>query len=163
MSAIPGGGGKMVRFASFVSSLAAALLFAAHAHAACDDRPTFSSEYNPVALPELPRDASSREAVEAFRLSLETFRAQSIEGFNDAIKDYITKLNRIDNTARKRTADGQCTVDEYQALRDYLDDEFQKSGDEYLSPYWRGIAAYRKQIDWCKQRDEDLKDIGKMV
>lgn len=138
------------------AAIIAATLVATPAFAACDERPTFASSFDPSAVPGPPRNTSTRPAVEAYRLALETYRADEIEGYNADLQTYVTSLVDLDNNARTLAADGQCTIAEYAALRDHLDKEFAKSGAAYLDRYWKALAEYRRQIAWCETRTAQI-------
>ena len=151
----------MVGFRALAFSTVLVVFSAGAALADCAALPAFAPDLDPTTVPDPPVDVASRGDVEKYRLSLENFRKKVIEGYNDAIVDYLASLNRIDARARQKAADGDCTVDEYNDLRDKLSDEYAKSGSDYLHKYWNGLSVYKQDIGWCVKEDQDIVDSQK--
>jgi hypothetical protein len=145
------------------AAIVATTFAAAPALAACDERPTFTSQVDPSKVPALPRSTTTRPAIEAYRRALETFRADAIEGYNADLQTHVASLVDLDNNARALAAGGQCSIAQYAALRDHLDKEFARSGDAYLDRYWKALAEYRKQIAWCEMRTAQITGGGDLA
>ena len=74
------------------AAITVATLTASPAFAAYDERPVFASYFDPAAIPDPPRNASTRPSIEAYRLTLETYRMEEIEGYNLALQSYVASL-----------------------------------------------------------------------
>src|SRR5690554_5879603 len=86
------------------------------ATAASLEPPSFAASILEAQFPEFSGDTESITDLRRYRQQLEFFRAQSLEGYNRALKKHLLNLKRFDDDLEKAHASGRVTTDEYDVL-----------------------------------------------
>ncbi|MEQ1900350.1 MAG: hypothetical protein ABL866_06415 [Devosia sp.] len=124
----------------------------------CGQVEPFISTHNPETLPDRPDDTGSNDRIRAYVASLETFRATELEGYNDDLNAFVRELGRIDKAARIAVVKEKCSPEAYVELRDLINEEYVKAGDDYLAAYWRGWEVFKKAQKWAsEQKDVNIR------
>lgn len=111
--------------------------------------PPFSATID--AAPHAPNEPYTRAILELYRVQLDLYWENSIEGYNVKLKIYSAAIGRTDLSYRKAVKDNECSAKSYEAFRILAQNELQKVGLDYLEPYRQAMNTYREYIAWYKQ------------
>jgi len=91
--------------------------------------PAFSATIDSSSIPDPPAQPFSQSALEIFRVKLDLYRENSVEGYNNKLVAYSISLDRLDTELRSK-----CSPAEYEAVRSQIDEQLMKVRLDYLEP-----------------------------
>ena len=119
--------------------------------------PVFAASIDSQSEPKPPQGPLSQEALERFRVQLDLYRKNTVEGYNAKLIAYGNTLNRFDKDLRGQLARGKCSQEQYDDLKQQISDQLEKVSSEYTAPYQAGLTTYSEYMGWYKGESRRLK------
>jgi hypothetical protein len=119
--------------------------------------PDFSANIDSSSAPTPPAEPFTQGALELFRVKLDLYLKNTVEGYNNKLIAYGNSLDRLDKGLSRDLALGKCSPNDYEAARIQIDEQFTKIKTEYREPYRQGVTTYSEYIGWYKSESQRLK------
>jgi hypothetical protein len=104
-----------------------------------------------------PTEPFSQGTLELFRVKLELFRKNTLEGYNNKLVAYGNSLDRFDKGLRTELARGKCSQTQYENIEIQIDEQLAKIKADYVEPYRQGVTTYSEYISWYNNQSERLR------
>jgi len=116
--------------------------------------PSFGEAILKEQFPEYQESKTNVErGLRRYRVQLETFREEVLEGFNRAVLEYRRKLVESDQKLELDRKKGRITKEQYAVRHQYIKSELGKSkgSGEYMKAYFLYLGKYKAESKWVVQ------------
>lgn len=112
--------------------------------------PSFGETILKEQFPEYKESANVERGLRRYRVHLESFRDEILEGYNREVLEYRHQLVDADRMLELDHKLGRITSNVYAERHDYLRKEFIKSrgSGEYMKVYYKYLEKYKSEAKW---------------
>ncbi|GEM_PF-2935454 len=120
------------------------------------DLPSFGESISKEQFPEYRESENVERGLRRYRVQLEYFREEVLEGYNRAVLEYRKKLVEYDKKFEIDRKKGKIKEEEYNTKHLYLTNELRKSrgSGEYMNAYFTYLKKYKAEAKWIKSEIE---------
>ncbi|EGQ9250183.1 hypothetical protein [Vibrio parahaemolyticus] len=119
--------------------------------------PSFGETILGEQFPEYVESSSNIErGLRRYRVQLEVFREDVLEGYNRGVQEYREKLVAADTKLELDRKKGRIPKDDYQKQHNYIKEELDRSkgSGQYMKAYFTYLRKYKSESKWV------VKELG---
>lgn len=118
--------------------------------------PSFGETILKEQFPEYKESADVERGLRRYRVQLESFRDEVLEGYNRSVSEYRQQLIDSDGKLELDQKRGRITSEIYTERHDYLRKELTKSqgNGEHMVAYFNYLEKYQAEVKWVNAEIE---------
>jgi hypothetical protein len=126
------------------------------------DFPSFGERILEAQFPKFDKSQVTLTSLRKYRIELEYFRDQILEGYNRAVKDYVAELGEFDTKLELARKKGEISTSEYERQHARVAEEYKNAGadGDLLKPYFTYLNKYKSEarfvINEIKNKEKEL-------